>query len=80
MMILIITTITKSANQKQSYVDFDFLRIRGNKDVFHNLAVIRQKGESQNGCFKKTVLRFALLPYYRRITLFRVNAPIHREL
>ena len=31
--------------------------------------VIRQKGESQNGCFLETlVLRFALLPYYGRIT------------
>ena len=47
-----------------------------------NTSVIRQKDESQNGCFKKAkhgnfgvlcfletpVLRFALLPYYRRIT------------
>ena len=63
-----------------------------------NSSVIRQKGEPQNGCFKKTkhtkfsekrtfltpwyrkiwralfletpVLRFALLPYYRRISSF----------
>ena len=44
--------------------------------------MIRQKGESKNGCFKKAkhaqisekqiyetpVLRFALLPYHQRIT------------
>ena len=42
--------------------------------VFITSSVIRQKGESQNGCFKKTkfcfpettVLRFTLLPYYWR--------------
>ena len=44
-----------------------------------NSSGIRQKGESQNGCFKKAkhvlcfletpVLRFALLPYYRGIIL-----------
>ena len=42
-------------------------------------SVIRQKGESQNGCFKKIfgvlcsletpVLIFALLPYYRRVVV-----------
>ena len=50
--------------------------------------VIRQKGESQNGCYKKTeqtkfgvlcfivtpVLRFALLPYCRRSIIILVDA------
>ena len=52
-----------------------YIYIWGARTVMAVSSVIRQKGESHNGCFKKTkhakfsetpVLRFALLPYYRR--------------
>ena len=85
----------KCLDQKEKYCNLLAEVTFQSKDIessaYDSSSVIRQKGESQNGCYKKTkhdkfsekqtfltpfgvlwflltrVLRFALLPYYRRV-------------